>query len=107
VTVGVYKDVDVSTEIDGLRNMQDIAEARSPYGVSSEATHREIKEAEMICSQGKMLRALDVKWRQQRTSQGIRVILISWFTLFSFSPPSPFHLTLMNASTLTQNQKLL
>lgn len=33
-----------------------------------------------------MLRALDVKWGQQRTSQGIRVILISWFTLFSFSP---------------------
>lgn len=28
VTVGVYKDVDVSTEIDGLSNMQDIAEAR-------------------------------------------------------------------------------
>lgn len=27
VTVGVYKDVDVSAEIDGLSNMQDIAEA--------------------------------------------------------------------------------
>lgn len=44
----------------------------------------------MICSWGVMLRALDVKWRQQRTSQGIRVILISRFTLFSLSPPSPF-----------------
>ena len=29
VTVGVYKDVDVSAEIDGLSNMQDIAEAGS------------------------------------------------------------------------------
>lgn len=29
VTVGVYKDVNVSTEIDGLGNMQDIAEAGS------------------------------------------------------------------------------
>lgn len=57
VTVGVYKDVDVSTEIDGLRNMQDIVESRSPYRVSSMATHREIKEAEMIRSQGEMLRA--------------------------------------------------
>lgn len=29
VTVGVYKDVNVSAEIDGLGNMQDIAEAGS------------------------------------------------------------------------------
>ena len=43
VTVGVYKDVDVSTEIDGLSNMQDIAEAGSQDRVSSKATHREIK----------------------------------------------------------------
>lgn len=38
VTVGVYKDVDVSTEIDGLSNMQDIAEARSPYRPSFKET---------------------------------------------------------------------
>lgn len=43
VTVGVYKDVDVSTEIDGLSNMQDIAEAGSRDRVSSKETHREIK----------------------------------------------------------------
>lgn len=43
VTVGVYKDVDVSTEIDGLSNMQDIAEAGSQDRVSSKATQREIK----------------------------------------------------------------
>lgn len=43
VTVGVYKDVDVSAEIDGLSNMQDIAEAGSQYRVSSKATHRKIK----------------------------------------------------------------
>ena len=43
VTVGVYKDVDVSSEIDGLSNMQDIAEAGSQYRVPSKATHREIK----------------------------------------------------------------
>lgn len=43
VTVVVYKDVDVSTEIDGLRNMQDIAEAGFQYTVSSKATHKEIK----------------------------------------------------------------
>lgn len=43
VTVGVYKDVDVSAEMDGLCNMQDIAEAWSQYMASSEATHREIK----------------------------------------------------------------
>lgn len=103
---GVYKDVDVSAEIDGLSNMQDIAEAGSRDRVSSKATHWEIKGGWNDMQPGcVMLRALDVKWRQQRTSQGIRVILISWFTLFSFSPPFPFHLTLMNASTLTQNQK--
>lgn len=33
VTVGVYKDVNVSTEIDGLSNMQDIAEAGSQDAV--------------------------------------------------------------------------
>ncbi len=43
VTVGVYKDVDVSAEIDGLSNMQDIAEAGSRDRVSSKATYREIK----------------------------------------------------------------
>lgn len=43
VTVGVYKDVDVSAEIDGLSNMQDIAEAWSRDWGSSKATHREIK----------------------------------------------------------------
>lgn len=35
VTVGVYKDVDVSVEIDGLSNMQDIAEVESLCRVSS------------------------------------------------------------------------
>lgn len=35
VTVGVYKDVDVSMEIDGLSNMQDIAESGFRYRVSS------------------------------------------------------------------------
>lgn len=40
VTVGVYKDGDVSAEIDGLSNMQDIAEAESQDMVSSEATHK-------------------------------------------------------------------
>lgn len=44
---------------------------------------------------------------KKKASQGIRVILISWFTLFGFSPPSLFHLTLMNISTLTENQKVL
>ena len=34
VTVGVYKDVDVSMEIDGLSNMQDIAGAGAQYRVS-------------------------------------------------------------------------
>lgn len=43
VTVGVYKDVNVSTEIDGLSNMQDIAEAGSQDRILSKATHREIK----------------------------------------------------------------
>lgn len=42
-TVGVYKDVNVSTEIDGLSNMQDIAKAGSQDRVLSKATHREIK----------------------------------------------------------------
>lgn len=44
VTVGVYKDVDVSVQIDGLSNMQDIAEAGSQQRGFNQATHREIKE---------------------------------------------------------------
>lgn len=39
VTVGVYSDVDVSMEIDGLSNMQDIAEGQTVCRVLSEATH--------------------------------------------------------------------
>lgn len=41
--VRVYKDVNVSVEIDGLSNMQDIAGAGSQYKVSVKATHWEIK----------------------------------------------------------------
>lgn len=48
----VYKDVDVSVEIDGLSNMQDIPGAGSQYKVSVKATNWEIKEGEMICSLG-------------------------------------------------------
>lgn len=43
VTMRVYKDVDVSVEIDGLSNMRDIAGAGSQYKVSAKATHWEIK----------------------------------------------------------------
>lgn len=43
VTVGVYKDVNVSTEMDGFSNMQDIAEAESRDRVLSKATQSEIK----------------------------------------------------------------
>lgn len=43
VTVGVYKDVNVSAEIDGLGNMQDIAGAGSKARVLSTATHKQIK----------------------------------------------------------------
>ena len=39
VTVGVYKDVDVSAEIDGLSNMQDIAEAWSQYIMFHQRQH--------------------------------------------------------------------
>lgn len=43
VTVGVYKDVNMSTEIDGLSSMQDIAEAGTQDRFLSKAIHREIK----------------------------------------------------------------